>query len=121
VDTVADDSVKPLIREIQMIGVAMPEHTPGGHALAGGVFLTEGLAVIVNSSPVVHASDLCLRPGQGRTDRQRPGAAADFQETALTVIVQVRENDPVNLFHDPAAAKGILPPDPAAPAEQQQQ
>ena len=101
-----------------MIGVAMPEHTPGGHALAGGVFLTEGLAIIVNSSPVVHASDLCLRPGQGRTDRQGSGAAADLQETALTVIVQMRENDPVNLFHDPAAAKGILTPDPCDPDQQ---
>ena len=118
VDIVADDRVKTLIGEIQMIGVAMPEHTPGGHALAGGVFLTESLAIIVNSSPVVHASDLCLRPGQGRTDRQCPGAAADFQETALTVIVQMRENDPVNLFHDPAAAKGILAPDPCDPDQQ---
>ena len=35
-------------------------------------------------------------------------STADFQETALAVIVQMRENDPVNLFHDPAAAKGIL-------------
>ena len=58
VDIVADDRVKTLIGEIQMIGVAMPEHTPGGHAFTCGVFLTEGLAVIVNSSPVVHASDL---------------------------------------------------------------
>ena len=58
VDIVADDRVKTLIGEIQMIGVTMPEHTPGGHAFTCGVFLTEGLAVIVNSSPVVHASDL---------------------------------------------------------------
>ena len=118
VDIVADDRVKTLIGEIQMIGVTMPEHTPGGHAFTCGVFLTEGLAVIVNSSPVVHASDLCLRPGQGRTNRQGSGAAADFQETALAVIVQMRENDPVNLFHDPAAAKGILAPDPCDPDQQ---
>ena len=30
----------------------------------------------------------------------------------------MRENDPVNLFHDPAAAKGILTPDPCDPDQQ---
>ena len=30
----------------------------------------------------------------------------------------MRENDPVNLFHDPAAAKGILAPDPCDPDQQ---
>ena len=30
----------------------------------------------------------------------------------------MRENDPVNLFHDPATAKGILTPDPCDPDQQ---
>src|SRR5699024_2600160 len=99
----------------------MPEHTPGGHALAGGVFLTESLAVIVNSSPVVHASDLCLRPGQGRTDRQRPGTAAHVQKLSLSVKIQIGKDGVVDALHHSSTAERVLPPDPAAPAEQQQQ
>ena len=48
----------------------------------------------------------------GITDCQCYGATTYFQNLALTIIVQVREDNPVNLFHDSASAKGILSPDP---------
>ena len=43
VDIVADDHIKTLIREIQMIGVAMLEYTMGGHSFTCSIFSQRAL------------------------------------------------------------------------------
>ena len=51
---------------------------------------------------IINTDYFCFRPCQSRTDCQCSGAAANFQNLSLPIIVQMGENNPMNLFHDSA-------------------
>ena len=68
IDIIAHHGVEALIREVQPICVPMLEPAPGGHALAGGIFLAHGLTIAVGRTPIVDAHHLGRPPSEGRPD-----------------------------------------------------
>ena len=121
VDIVAHHGIETLIREVQLVGVPMLEQAPGLHALAPGIFLTHGLTVAVGHTPIVHAGDLGVRPGESRPYAQCAGAASNLQKLSLPVKIQMGEDDLMDPLHHSSAAESVLFPYPCTPDQQGKQ
>lgn len=104
-----------------MVGVPMLKPAPGRYAFTGGISLTHDLSVAIGCTPIVDACDLGIRPDERRPDGQCAGAAAHVQKLSLSVKIQIGKDGVVDALHHSSTAERVLPPDPAAPAEQQQQ
>ena len=118
IDIVADHSIKAPVRKIQLVGIAVDKAALLTDTLGRRILLAQCLAVVVHRTPIIKAGDLRLRPCQCRTDRQRTGAAADFQQASVTVKVKAAQNCLMHLFHHAAFAEGVLAADPRHPAQQ---
>ena len=121
VDIVAHHGVETLIREIQLVGIPVPERTPEADALALGIFLAHGLTIAVGHTPIVHAGDLGVRPGESRPYAQCAGAASNLQKLSLPVKIQMGEDDLMDPLHHSSAAESVLLPYPCTPDQQGKQ
>ena len=120
IDIVADHGVKSLVRKVQLPGIAIKEPAPFRYALAPGITLAHGLAVIVDCPPVIHAGHFRLRPGKRRPDGECTRSASHLQKRPLPVEIQVRQKNLMYFLHHAASTKSILSPDPVKPAKQDQ-